>query len=63
MAGKYWYIRQRDNPQFSIAQGNLTVSQAKKAEGSIYGHNTMLKFNTLEEYLTKCKELEIVAKT
>jgi hypothetical protein len=67
MAGRYWYIKERNNSQFKspyyIALGNLTVPKAKEAEGSIYGLNFILKFDSKEEYLNKCKELGIEAKT
>jgi hypothetical protein len=66
MKGKYFYIKERDNPQlksaYYTALGNLTVKEAKKAEFSSYGYNTIIKFDTKEAYLTECEKLGIQAK-
>ena len=56
MAGKYWWIKERDNPQFKkpyfIAYGRITVADAKKLEAPLYGRNYMHKFKTEAEYLS-----------
>jgi len=54
MAGRYWWIKERDNPQFKkpyfVACGKITVAEAKKMEEPLYGRNYMHRFETEEEY-------------
>lgn len=54
MAGKYYWIKERENPQFKkpyfVACGNITVSRAMKMERASYGSNYMHKFETKLEY-------------
>lgn len=57
---KYWYIKERVNPQlktYYLALGNITQKEARKHENAIYGWNNILKFSTEKEYLEKVKEL------
>ena len=52
---KKFYIKERNNPQFNkqyyVAEGQLTIAEAKKKENPIYGNNYMLSFETEKEYL------------
>jgi hypothetical protein len=53
MAGKYFWIKERHNPQlgvYYVPMGNLTVKEAKKHESPIYGTNYMNRFNSQEAY-------------
>jgi len=64
---KYWYIKERRNPQlmqsrgkpYYTALGNITQTEAKKHESSLYGMNFVLRFSTEEEYKQKLTELGI----
>lgn len=66
MKAKYFYIKERFNPQFDkpyyIALGNITRAQAQNHFTSLYGYNDILKFSTYEEYAEKCAELGITVK-
>ncbi len=59
MAGKYWWIKERDNPQFKnpyfLAYGRITVAAAKRMEEPLYGNNYMHKFDTEVGYLAAIK--------
>lgn len=59
MAGKYWWIKERDNPQFKnpyfIAYGRISIAKARKMETALYGRNYMHKFDTKDEYLAAVK--------
>jgi hypothetical protein len=62
MAGKYWWIKERHNPQFKdpyyVACGQITAKEAKAHENLfLYGTNYMHKFSTKEEYEARIKEL------
>ena len=54
MPGKYYWIKERFNPQlpdpYYVAYGNISATEAKKMEKSIYGDNHMLKFVSKEDY-------------
>ena len=53
MAGKYFYIKERHNPQlgvYYVPQGQITVKKAKRMEDSIYGVNIIHRFDTKEAY-------------
>lgn len=61
MAGKYYWIKERHNPQlrvYYVPQGRITVKEARAMERPLYGDNYMLKFNSLEEYEQKIRELK-----
>ena len=51
---KSYYIKERHNPQFDkpyySACGQLSKREARKKEKSLYGHNVMLEYASLEEY-------------
>jgi hypothetical protein len=56
MKGKFWYIKERHNPQLEIYYvplGNISQKEAKKHEKTPYGYNVILRFDTKEEYLKK----------
>lgn len=58
--GKFWYIKERVNPQlgtYYIALGNISVKEAKQKEKSLYGDNYIHKFNNEKEYNDKLDEL------
>ncbi len=58
---KMFYIKERDNPQtgtYYVAKGQMTKKDAKQAENSLYGSNTMLAFATKEEYDAKLAALK-----
>lgn len=56
MKGKYFWIKERDNPQlgtYYVAMGNITTKEAKKYESPrLYGSNIMHKYDTKEAYET-----------
>jgi hypothetical protein len=60
MAGKYWWLKERCNPQLGkywVKCGRITVKEARKKEDSSYGDNYMHKFNSEEEYAATVDEL------
>ena len=56
---KYW-IKRRDNPQldkpYFITYGKITKKRAMEIEHTIYGYNTMLSYDTEEEYKRAIEE-------
>lgn len=66
MKGKYFYIKERFNPQFDktayYALGNISKADAQNHFYSLYGYNNILRFSTKKEYVEKCKELGIEIK-
>lgn len=57
---KRFYIKQRHNPQlgtYYVACGRLSKREAKAKERSLFGDNTMLGFDTGEEYLEMLSSL------
>ena len=64
MKPKFWWIKQRHNPQlgvYYVGLGNLSVKEALKHENSLYGSNVILKFNSQEDYESKL--IEVNSKT
>ena len=63
MKAKYWYIKERHNPQFEkpyyTALGNISQTEARKHENPLYGYNVLIRFETEKDYMEKCKELNI----
>ena len=54
MKAKYYWIKERHNPQlgtYYTAYGRLPFKEAMAHEKSIYGSNTMHKYATEDEYL------------
>ena len=54
MKSKFWYIKKRHNPQFSKpyyrALGNISKLEAGRHESTLYGCNTLLRFDNEEDY-------------
>lgn len=61
MAGKYYWLKERHNPQLKnpywVAYGKITTKEAKAKESSLYGTNYMHNFSTKEDYENKIEEL------
>ncbi len=60
MAGKYFWIKERHNPQlgvYYVACGKITVKEANQMKDSLYGNNYMHKYSTEDEYEAKITEL------
>jgi hypothetical protein len=57
-----WYIMERHNPQFDkpyyVGVGEMTIGDARRAEGSIYGCNYMNRFETEEDYRAELDSLK-----
>ena len=61
MTAKYYWIKERHNPQLGIyyaCLGNITTKEAKKYENSLYGTNYMHKFETKKEYEAEIERLK-----
>lgn len=57
---KFW-IKQRYNPQlgtFYVPCGQLSKQEAKKMEKPLHGSNTMIPFDSEEEYRARLAELK-----
>jgi hypothetical protein len=57
---KYYWIKQRHNPQlgtYYVPQGALPIKDAKAMERSIYGDNVMLRYASKEAYETAVRML------
>jgi len=58
-----WYIGKRINPQFDkpyyVAFGQLSKTEAKRKEKSVYGSMYLSEYNNLEEYENKIIELKL----
>lgn len=57
---KFW-IKQRYTPQlgmYYVACGQMSAAKAKKHEGSLYGSNVMLGYETEAEYKARLAELQ-----
>ena len=54
MAEKYFWIKERINPQlkasYYVACGQITAKEAKAKESPVYGDTIMHKFPTKEAY-------------
>lgn len=61
MGNKYFWIKERHNPQFKqpyyVPCGQITVKEARKKEFPLYGENYMHKFATKEEYEAEITKL------
>ena len=58
---KLFWIRERDNPQlgtYFVCCGQLSKIEAKNAEHSLYGYNTMHSYNDEQEYIKAIEELK-----
>lgn len=62
MKNKYFWIKQRNNPQlgtYYVKMGNISVREAKShVSETLYGWNAMLQFSNEKEYLDKIEELQ-----
>lgn len=56
-----WWIKERSNPQlgtYFVLCGQMSAKEARTEErGSLYGSNTMLRFDTEAAYRAKATEL------
>lgn len=62
MKAKYWWIKERHNPQLGVYYrgcGNMTVRDAMKNERPLYGSNTMHRFDNEAAYKARCFELKV----
>lgn len=61
MAKQAFWIKERHNPQlgvYYVACGQMSKTEAKKHEASLYGSNVMHSFATEEEYYTEIDALK-----
>ena len=61
MAGRFFWLKERVNPQlgtYYVKCGKITAREAKTMENSLYGDNYMHKFKTIDEYESKISELK-----
>jgi hypothetical protein len=61
MKPKYWWIKERQNPQlgtYYVAMGPLSIQKAMRSERSLYGHNYMHKFESEAAYLNRVEWLK-----
>lgn len=61
MKAKYYWIRERHNPQlgvYYVLHGQMPIKEARKYEKSLYGHDYMLKFDNEESYNTRIAKLK-----
>ncbi len=60
MSGKYYWIKERHNPQlgvYFVACGQISTRQARRHEKPLYGMNFMHRFSSKEEYEEKLGQL------
>jgi hypothetical protein len=61
MKRKYWWIKERHNPQLGIyyvaCEQDYTVAEALKAGNPLYGDNVMHKFLSEKEYRNEVQRL------
>jgi len=62
MKKKLFYLKERHNPQFKkpyyVREGQLSKTEVKKKENSLYGDNYMLSYNTRKEYNDAIEKLK-----
>ena len=61
MAGKYYWLRERHNPQlgtYYVAHGKITLQEAREYAIPLYGTNKMHKFRTKEAYEAEIEMLK-----
>ena len=62
MKGKYWWIKERFNPQlgtYYVPLDRIAVKEANKYERSLYGENIMHRYDTLEDYEAAIAKLKL----
>jgi hypothetical protein len=61
MKPKFWYIKERHNPQFDkpyyTGLGRISQKEVKEYENPLYGFNVLLKFDNESDYKLKLVEL------
>ena len=60
MKPKYFWIKERFNPQlgvYYVACGQISLKQAARFERPVYGENTMHKFDSEADYLARLQVL------
>lgn len=66
MAGKYYWIKERENPQlrtYYVACGKIAMKEAQAYERkSLYGSNIMHRFTTKETYEAEISRLKAKGK-
>jgi hypothetical protein len=65
MTAKPYWIKERDNPQlrtYYVALGQLSAREAKSHEWSLYGCNTMHRYDTEAEYVAALAKLKAEGK-
>lgn len=58
---KKWWILRRDNPQLGVyymGLGQLSKTEARARESTLYGYNSVMPFDSKHDYLAKLAELE-----
>lgn len=61
MPGKFWWLKERYNPQlgtYYVKCGRISIAYAKAIGKALYGENTMHKFESEEEYLAEIDRLK-----
>ncbi len=62
METKLFYIKERYNPQFDkpyyVRYGQLSKTETKEKEASLYGDNYMTSYNTEKEYNDAIEKLK-----
>ena len=60
MPSKYWWIKERYNPQlgvYYVACGNIPQATAKRMADSLYGTNVMHPYKSKELYVDALSDL------
>lgn len=60
MKPKYWWVKERHNPQlgvYYVPLGRMTMRDAMRSYNPKYGLNILHKFESEHEYEAKLKEL------
>ena len=61
MAGKYFWIKERENPQlgtYYVACGQISIKEALPRERTLYGFNIMHRYATKEAYEAEISRLK-----
>jgi hypothetical protein len=66
MKPKFWYIKERFNPQFDKpyyrALGNISKLEASRHESTLYGYNSIIRFDNEEDYKAALVRLNLAPK-
>jgi hypothetical protein len=66
MKPKRFWIKERHNPQlgtYYVAEGQLSMTAARRKESSLYGTNIMHEYATEADYNAKIAELKKLGRT